>query len=142
MSDDGVEPEPRSSSPDKEGMPEDQNARYRERVGSTQSKAVLPSNSPNNAVELHSGVKVDLPGKRETPSMAEIFVAFLVIGVSAYGMAIKQSVRAMPLHRGSMSKEDIDEGLGLVQLHPGAMMVDLVAHIGYRMKRIRGSLER
>ena len=137
MSDDRVEPEQRSSTPDKEGAPVDQNDLQR---GPTQSEAVLPSGPLNNVGELRSGVKVNSPVKREIPSVAEIFRVFLIIGVSAYGMAIMQSIRSVPVRRGWMTKDDIDEGLGLVQLYPGAMMVDLVAYIGYRMKRIRGSL--
>jgi chromate transporter len=39
-----------------------------------------------------------------------------------------------------LSREEIDEGLGLVQLYPGAIMMDLVAFIGYRTGRIRGAL--
>ncbi len=137
MSDDRVEPEQRSSPPDKGGVHEDQNDRNQE---SMQSEAVLPSNSSNSVGELHSGVKVDLPVEKKIPSVAEIFGVFLVIGVSAFGMAIMQSIRSVPVRRGWMSKDDIDEGFGLVQLYPGAMMVDLVAYIGYRMKKIRGSL--
>jgi chromate transporter len=43
-------------------------------------------------------------------------------------------------HLGWLSLAEIDEGLGLVQLYPGAMMVDLVTYIGYRTRRVRGAL--
>jgi len=72
--------------------------------------------------------------------VAELFVTFLVIGVSAYGMSIMQAIRSVPVRRGWLSREEIDEGFGLVQLYPGAIMVDLVTYIGYRMRRIRGAL--
>ncbi len=74
------------------------------------------------------------------PTTAELFVTFLVIGASAFGMAIMQSIRSIPVKRGWLSREEIDEGFGLVQLYPGALMVDLVAYIGYRMRRVRGAL--
>jgi chromate transporter len=74
------------------------------------------------------------------PGTFELFVTFLVIGVSAYGMAIMQAIRSVPVRRGWMSREEIDEGFGLVQLYPGAIMIDLVAYIGYRMRRVRGAL--
>ncbi|MGC8511307.1 MAG: chromate transporter [Acidimicrobiales bacterium] len=74
------------------------------------------------------------------PGLVELFVTFLVIGVSAFGMAIMQAIRTTPVRRGWLRKEEIDEGFGLVQLYPGAIMVDLVAYIGYRMRRVRGAL--
>jgi chromate transporter len=55
-------------------------------------------------------------------------------------MAILQNIRSIPVQRGWLSRAEIDEGLGLVQLYPGAIMVDLVAYIGYRVARITGAL--
>jgi chromate transporter len=55
-------------------------------------------------------------------------------------MAILQNVRSVPVKRRWLSREDIDEGLGLVLLYPGAMMVDLVAYIGYRTRGVRGAI--
>lgn len=74
------------------------------------------------------------------PGVAELFVTFLVIGVSAFGMAMMQAIRSTPVKRGWTSREEIDEGFGLVQLYPGATMVDLVTYFGYRMHRVRGAL--
>ncbi len=65
---------------------------------------------------------------------------FFVVGLTAFGAAVLQSLRSVPVKRGWLRREDIDEGLGLVQLYPGAMMVDLVAYVGYRTRRIRGAL--
>jgi chromate transporter len=72
--------------------------------------------------------------------LIELFTTFLVVGVSAVGMGIMQAIRSVPVERGWMSQEDIDEGMGLVQLYPGAIMVDLVTYIGYRLRGIRGAL--
>ena len=74
------------------------------------------------------------------PTTGELFVTFLVIGASAFGMAILQSLRTIPVKRGWLSRDEIDEGFGLVQLYPGALMVDLGVYIGYRKHRVRGGL--
>lgn len=70
----------------------------------------------------------------------ELFRTFFVIGLTSFGMAILQNIRSVPVKRGWLSREDIDEGLGLVQLYPGAIMVDLVAYVGYRTRRTFGAL--
>jgi len=75
-----------------------------------------------------------------SPMLIELFTTFLVVGVSAVGMGIMQAIRSVPVERGWMSQEDIDEGMGLVQLYPGAIMVDLITYIGYRLRGIRGAL--
>lgn len=69
----------------------------------------------------------------------ELFRVFFVIGLTAFGPAVLRSLRSEPVKRGWLRLEDIDEGLGLVQLYPGAMMVDLSAYIGYRVAGIRGA---
>ncbi len=75
-----------------------------------------------------------------TVSLVELFWVFFVIGLTVFGIAILASIRWVPARRGWLRREDIDEGLGLVQLYPGAMMMDLVAYVGYRTRRIRGAL--
>ena len=65
---------------------------------------------------------------------------FFVIGLTSFGMAILQNIRSIPVKRGWLEREDIDEGLGLVLLYPGAIMVDLVAYVGYRTRGVRGAV--
>jgi Chromate transport protein ChrA len=77
---------------------------------------------------------------RKFPRTTELFFTFALIGLSAVGMGILQAIRSVPVKHGWMSQEEIDEGLGLVQLYPGAIMVDLIAYIGYRLAGIRGSI--
>lgn len=77
---------------------------------------------------------------RPSPSLRQLFSAYFVVGSTAFGMATLQSVRSVTVKRGWLSLAEIDEGLGLVQLYPGAMMVDLVTYIGYRTRRVRGAL--
>ena len=62
-----------------------------------------------------------------TPSVVELFRVFFVSGLTAFGMAILQSIRSVPVKRGWLAREEVDEGLGLVQTYPGAMLMDLVA---------------
>jgi chromate transporter len=78
--------------------------------------------------------------ERPTVGVVELFRVFFVIGLTAFGVAVLQSLRTVPVKRGWLRREEIDEGLGLVQLYPGAIMMDLVAFIGYRAGRIRGAL--
>lgn len=51
-----------------------------------------------------------------------------------------QSVRSTPVKRGWLTQQDVDEGFGVVQLFPGAIVMDLVAFIGYRLRGIRGAV--
>jgi len=80
------------------------------------------------------------PAQRVRPGPLELFRVFFRIGLTSFGMAILQNIRSIPVQRGWLSRAEIDEGLGLVQLYPGAMGVDLVAYIGYRTARITGAL--
>lgn len=74
------------------------------------------------------------------PALAELFSAFFRVGLTAFGMAILQSLRATALRRGFVSEAEIEEGIALVQLYPGPIMVDLVAFIGYRRRGVPGAL--
>lgn len=74
------------------------------------------------------------------PTLFALFRTFFKVGSTAFGMATLQSVRAVTVRLGWMTRAEIDEGLGLVQLYPGAMMVDLVTYIGYRKRRVPGAL--
>ena len=79
-------------------------------------------------------------GSRVVPSTLALLRTFFVIGLTAFGMAVMQAVRTTPVRRGWLAQEEIDEGFGLVQLYPGAIMVDLVTYIGYRLRGIRGAV--
>jgi chromate transporter len=72
--------------------------------------------------------------------ISSLFWVFLVVGLTAFGPAILQSIRSVPVKRGWLRREDVDEGLGLVQLYPGAIMMDLVTYAGYRIRGIGGAL--
>jgi chromate transporter len=74
------------------------------------------------------------------PRLADLFAAFFRVGLTSFGMAILQNLRAMALRRGFVSEAEIEEGIALVQLYPGPIMVDLVAFIGYRRRGALGSI--
>jgi len=69
-----------------------------------------------------------------------IFLAFLEIGLTAYGMAILQKLRALVIRRGWLTEEETSEGLAMVQLYPGPIMVDFTAYVGYRLRGVPGAL--
>lgn len=74
------------------------------------------------------------------PTLRELFSAFLRTGLTSFGMSILQNLKAMILRRGFVTESEIQEGLALVQLYPGPIMVDLVAFIGYRSRGVAGAL--
>lgn len=77
-----------------------------------------------------------------TPPVAlhTIFFAFLQIGLTAYGMAILQKLRALVIRRGWLTAEETNEGLAMVQLYPGPIMVDFTAYVGYRLRGVPGAI--
>jgi chromate transporter len=73
-------------------------------------------------------------------SLPTIFSAFLRIGLTAYGMAILQELRGLAIRRGWLTDTEADEGLAMVQLYPGPIMVDFTAYVGYRLRGVPGAL--
>lgn len=78
--------------------------------------------------------------KTSAPSLRDLFGAFFRVGLTSFGMAILQNLKTMALRRGFVSDQEIAEGLALVQLYPGPIMVDLVAFIGYRRRGAAGAI--
>jgi chromate transporter len=72
--------------------------------------------------------------------LATIFLAFLRLGTVAFGMAILQKVRQLVITRRWLTEEETREGMALVQLYPGPMMVDFTAYVGYRLRGVVGAL--
>jgi chromate transporter len=69
-----------------------------------------------------------------------IFLAFLRVGLTAFGAAILEKLRTLPVERGWLSEDEVQEGLALVQLYPGPIMVDFTAYVGYRLRGVPGAL--
>ncbi len=75
-----------------------------------------------------------------TPRLMDLFLTFTMLGLTSYGMAILQNLKTVPVNKGWLTIEELEEGLGLVQLYPGPIMIDLVAYIGYRKQGVSGAL--
>ena len=73
-------------------------------------------------------------------SLRTIFLAFFQIGLTAYGMAILQKLRGLVIQRGWLTEDETSEGLAMVQLYPGPIMVDFTAYVGYRLRGVPGAL--
>ncbi|MDP2822451.1 MAG: chromate efflux transporter [Sulfuritalea sp.] len=82
----------------------------------------------------------DRPAAMLQPSLRDLFSAFFRVGLTSFGMAILQNLKTMSLRRGFVSEAEIEEGIALVQLYPGPIMVDLVAFIGYRRRGAWGAI--
>ena len=76
----------------------------------------------------------------QSARLAELFMAFLRVGLTSFGMGILQNLQAMTLRRRFLSEQTFREGLAMVQLYPGPIMVDLVTFIGYRNRGVLGAL--
>jgi len=50
--------------------------------------------------------------ERPTVGVVELFGVFFVIGLTAFGVAVLQSLRTVPVKRQWLRREEIDEGLG------------------------------
>lgn len=74
------------------------------------------------------------------PGLLDLFRAFFQVGLTSFGMAILHNLRTTALRRGFVSAAEIEEGIALVQLYPGPIMVDLVAFIGYRRRGAWGAI--
>ena len=77
---------------------------------------------------------------RPRVSLVTLALAYLRIGTTAFGFTILQRLTALVLDRGWLTEEEFKEGLALVQLYPGPIMVDLTAYIGYKLRGVPGAL--
>ncbi len=83
---------------------------------------------------------VELSGARPRVSLVTIALAYLRVGATAFGFAILQQLKAVALGRGWLTEEEFNEGLALVQLYPGPIMVDLTAYVGYKLRGVLGAV--
>ena len=78
------------------------------------------------------------PRPRVVPSVAQLFATFFTIGLTSFGMAILQNIRSVPVRRGWIGREEIDEGLGLVQ-HARGTVPALLALAGFAVAGTRAA---
>ena len=77
---------------------------------------------------------------RPIVSLQAILLAYLRVGLTAFGMAILQKVKALVIDNRWLSEEETDEGLAMVQLYPGPIMVDFTAYVGYKLRGVPGAI--
>ena len=73
-------------------------------------------------------------------SLWTIFTAYFVVGLTAFGMAILQKLKALVMDNDWLSEEEMNEGLAMVQLYPGPLMVDFSAYVGYKLRGVMGAI--
>ncbi|NMC13872.1 MAG: chromate efflux transporter [Chloroflexi bacterium] len=69
-----------------------------------------------------------------------ITLAFFQVGLTAFGFSIVQKIKLLVIQKGWLSQEEVDEGMALVQLYPGPIMVDFTAYTGYKLRGVIGAL--
>jgi len=73
--------------------------------------------------------------------LATLFLAYLQIGLTAFGFTMLQKVVQLVVgKKGWLTRRQADHGLALVQLYPGPIMVDFTAYVGYRLRGVSGAL--
>lgn len=122
------------------GGKRDASLAHTESLGPHDKPSVVPARqhrtAPPDAGANRPRAAADVPGA----AAPKLFRTFLLFGVSAFGTAMLQTLRSASVERGWLSQQEVDEAMGVVQLYPGAVGVDLAAFIGYRLQRARGAL--
>jgi len=71
-------------------------------------------------------------------STARFVWSFFKIGLTAYGMAILQQIKTLIIGNKWLSREEVDEGIAMVQFYPGPIMYNLATYCSYRLKGFTG----
>ncbi len=75
----------------------------------------------------------------EKVSLLKIFSEYFLIGLTAFSMAVLQKLKSVVKRNRWLSEEEMNEGLALVQLYPGPIMIDFTAYVGYKVRGVRGA---
>jgi len=73
-------------------------------------------------------------------SLWAIWLAYLQVGLTAFGFAILQKLKKLVLTNHWLTEEEMNEGLALVQLYPGPIMVNFTAYAGYKVRGVPGAV--
>jgi len=84
--------------------------------------------------------ELTIPESRPQISLWTIFISYFIIGLTAFGMAIIQKIQMMVIDNHWLSEEEVKEGMGMVQLYPGPLMVDFSAYVGYKLRGVVGAI--
>jgi len=76
---------------------------------------------------------------RPQVSLWIIFTSYFIVGLTAFGMAILQKLKALVMDNKWLSEEEMNDGLAMVQLYPGPLMVDFAAYVGYKLRGVWGA---
>jgi len=80
--------------------------------------------------------------QKESPSYPDLFLSFFWIGLTAFGgLAMTAHIRKHIVDKKKwLDANTFDSGLALCQIIPGAIVMQLAAYIGLKLKGIRGSV--
>src|SRR5664280_3598682 len=80
--------------------------------------------------------------QKQKPSFIDLFLTFLWMGLTAFGgLAMFAHVRKYIVDKkGWLDENTFDSGLALCQVIPGAIVMQLSAYIGLKLKGIRGAV--
>ncbi len=78
--------------------------------------------------------------KRPFVPLTTIFLAYFTVGLTAFGFAILQKLKRLVTSRRWLSEEEMNEGLAMVQLYPGPIMINFTAYAGYKLRGVGGAL--
>ncbi len=85
--------------------------------------------------------RVDSEGQdRPHIELWSLFLTYLRIGTTAFGFSILAEMRDLVKRERWLTEPEMNEGIALVQLYPGPVMVDLTAYVGYRLRGVPGAL--
>ncbi len=79
------------------------------------------------------------PDSRPQVSLWKIFVSYFIVGLTAFGFAILQKLKDVVEKNRWLTEQEVNEGLALVQLYPGPIMVDFTAYVGYKLRGVIGA---
>ncbi len=72
--------------------------------------------------------------------LSSILWSYLLLGTSAFGFSVLQKIKKMVREKKWLSETELEEGLALVQLYPGPIMINLNTYIGYQLRGFLGAL--
>jgi chromate transporter len=80
--------------------------------------------------------------QKESPSYIDLFLSFFWIGLTAFGgLAMTAHIRKQVVDKKQwLDANTFDSGLALCQVIPGAIVMQLAAYIGLKLKGIRGAV--
>src|SRR5579859_796617 len=102
-----------------------------------------PPSAPTGSLavsELATPTEVAPSPPRTQVSLRAILLTFGQIGLVAFGMAILEKLKAAVRSNGWLSDLEINDGLALVQLYPGPILLDFTAYVGYKLRGVPGAL--